>query len=195
MNDIFYLFTIIFLTIFMLFYGGHNFQNSVVYNSSYFNIFNKTNLLTEKIIDNLKKFDKINTNQNFIFKISDQKFSNIIPNCTHTFIINVKPSSFINVNEIIKKSNINKKNHLMIVFDFLKNNNILIPLELFIKTDISNIHNDQYIQSFKDQQKYYGIFLPLKNPNTITDIYDIYNPNNKNIFFALLIIKKPFWFY
>lgn len=189
MNDIFYLFTIVFLTIFMLFYGGHNFQNSVIYNSSYFNIFDKTNILTEKIINNLKKFDKIDNNQNFIFKISDQKFSNIIPNCTHTFIINIKSSGFINVNEIIKKSNINKKNHLMVVFDFLKNNDTSLPLELFIKTDISNIQN------YYHKQKYYGIFLPLKNPNTISDIYDIYNPNHKNIFFTLLIIKKPFWFY
>jgi len=84
MNDIFYLIIIIGLTIFMIFYGGHNCQNKIEYNidSEFFKVLN----LIKHLENKLKKF-----NNQIEFK--DSNFININNNI---LIYNIVILNFIN---------------------------------------------------------------------------------------------------
>ncbi len=173
MNEITYILIIVFLTIFILLFGGHNNQDLVEYSSNYFKNF-------DKIIIFEKKLQIYNKTVNF----GNKDFINIknfiktslilIPNLHDLFFININPHSFFKIDDIFNK-NLNKKEYVMIVF----NHNNINNLELLIGLDNSND---------------IGYFYDLKKNISITGLYDLFNSSDISINFTIFIIKKPFWY-
>jgi hypothetical protein len=177
MNDNFYFLIILFLTVFMLCYGGHNFQKKIIYNSDYF-LTGKTDSFIKKIAESANKTN-INFNENYVLNITDKSLIKEIPNCSNIFVINIKLKSFINVKEIMNKIKLNTDMHLMITCYFDK-----------------TLNNNKYLNILVEQndEEKSGLFYVVDKKINVTDIYNIYNPNNVNILFLLLLIKKPFWY-
>ena len=181
MDDFLYFIIIIGLTIFIIFYGGHNNQNQIEYNSDYFNSLNS-------IINFEKKINFIHLNNADIFKntnfININKYLNttsiLIPNFVNCFLIKINPNSFFNIFNLINKSI--AKSHMMIIFNHHKHNNLelLVDDKYELVYYDSNIITDQY-------------FYELKNNISITTIYNIYNDSNKYVVITCFILKKPFW--
>lgn len=172
MKEYNYILTIIFLTIFLLLYGGHNNQKLIEYDSTYFNNFNKIVLFE-------KKLQKYNQTVNFGSKdyVNIENYVKIskclIPNLEFMYFINVKPNSLYIINKIFD-SKLNRKDYIMIIFNHNQSNN----LELLLG---------------KDNQSN-GYFYDLNKKITVTGIYDLYNHSDDLINVTLFFCKKPFWF-
>jgi len=172
MNEFTYILIILFLTIFILLYGGHNNQDLVEYDSNYFKNLNRIVLFE-------KKLQIYNSNVNF----NNKDFVNIkdyiktsmclIPNLVDLFFINIKSHGFFIINKIFDKKE-HKKEHMMIIF----NHNKVNDLELLVGLD--NNSN--------------GYFYDLKKDISIVGLYDIYNNSQDSINITIFIIKKPFWY-
>ncbi len=171
MTEYTYLLFIVFLTIFILLYGGHNNQNLVEYEHKYFSslnriiifenklrIFNQSEELEEKGFVNIKNHLKT--------------CYYIVPNLVDLYMVNIKPYSFFTIRKIFKES---FNNHVMIIF----NHNKINDLELFIGSNETNK---------------FGYFYDLKKVISITSIYDIYNNSDKEINITIFFVKKPYWF-
>lgn len=183
MDDFIYLILIIFLSIFMVFYGGHNNQNKIEYSPNNF-----TNLNLIITFENKIKYLFISRQDDFNYKnnyININKYLNtkniIIPNFVNCFLIKIYPFKIFNIENIINKNEI--KTHIMILFNHNKNNN----LELVINTN-----NTNDVNKFS-KNKLCGYFYDLEKTVSIVGIYDIYNNSNKPIELTCFIIKKPFW--
>lgn len=186
MDSILYIIIIIGLTIFILFFGGHNYQQNIVeYDSEYF-----YNLNTIIIFEN-----KLNKNlTNVIFDSNDfvniNKYldtSNIlIPNFVDCFYIQIKPYSLFNIFKIVKKENM--LTYMMILFNHKKHNN----LELLVNNSNNNLYNFNYLEDKNNIIT--GYFYDLEKIISITSIYHIYNNSNENVVITCFILKKPFWF-
>jgi hypothetical protein len=160
------------LTIIIIFYGGKNNINMIEYNSNYFNNY-KNVIIFEKVLKKyIPKFDNIVTNNSDYSTIDEiiNTLNIIIPNYINNYFIKIKPYSYFNTTKIINNTN----NLLMIIFNINYVNN----LDLLIEKE-NNI----------------GYFYNLTNKISITNIYDIYNNNNAEIYITIFTIKKPYWYY
>ncbi len=175
MKDIYYILLIITLTVFVLYYGGHNFQTKIEYDSEYFYNINKIILFEKK----LHKFNqKQNFNEKNFINIEDYVSTSqiIIPNLIDMFFIKIEPKSFFAIENIFT---LDKTQHLMIIFNnSVISNNLTVPnnLELLIGLDQDSIYLHK-----------------LNNKVSITGLYDIYNNSDDFVNFTLFIMKKPFW--
>lgn len=178
MDDISYLIIIIILSVFVVFYGGHNNQNKIEYNSDYFNNLNSIVNLEKKISAIYTK-NNIFKNNNYVNINNYFNTTNIlIQNYVNCFLIKINPNDFFNIFNIIDKSI--SKYHMMIIFNHNTNNN----LELLIDND----HKlNKYIPSIK-------YFYDLEKNISITGIYHIYNKSNEPIIITCFLLKKPFWY-
>lgn len=181
MDNITYLIIIIGLTIFIIFFGGHNNQDLIEYESKYFDnsksiiVFeNKINLVMKN------KNNKLFKNENFI---NINKFLNttnvLIPNFVNCFMIKIHPYNLFNIFNIINKSD--SKTHIMVIFNHNLHNN----LELLI-----NDNNDNNINQIKNNK---GYFYDLTKPISTVGINHIYNNSNNEIIITCFIFKKPYW--
>jgi len=166
----------------MVFYGGHNNQNKIEYDGDYFNNLNY-------IINFEKKINLISSNNN-IFKnnnfVNINKYFNttniLIQNFVNCFLIKINPNNFFNIFNLIDKSIV--KNHIMVIFNHNKNNN----LELLI--DNQNENETTKINFNVSSTEY---FYDLDKPISVTGIYHIYNNSNESVVITCFILKKPFW--
>jgi hypothetical protein len=178
MDDILYLIIIFVLTIFIIFFGGHNNQDKIEYDSDYFSNLNS-------IINFENKINTIYSNNNQIFKnknfININKYLNttniLIQNFVNCFLIKINPNNFFNIFNIIDKSL--AKNYIMVIFNHDEFNN----LELLINTNCYK-SNSNIIEEY---------FYDLKKKISITGIFHLYNNSNKPIMITCFILKKPFW--
>ena len=179
-----YIIIIIGLTIFMVFFGGHNDQVKVEYDNIYFQ-----KLGTIIIFEN--KLNKINNDSIFI----DKNFVNIneyfdtthilIPNFVNCFFVKIYPHTIFNIFNLIDK--MDKETHMMILFNHKKYNN----LELLVDNSEQNLYkNNNLNYTSIDSQ---GYFYDLEKSISITGIYHIYNNSTEPIFITCFILKKPFW--
>jgi hypothetical protein len=184
MNDILYFIIIITLSIFIVFFGGHNNQEKIEYNYNYFNNLNY-------IINFEKKINMIYSNNNNIFKninfININKYLNvtniIIQNFVDCFLIKINPNNLFNIFNIIDKSI--AKYHIMIIFNDYKHNN----LELLINNNYHpNKKNEINLANTSN-----NYFYNLEKKISITGIYHIYNNSNEPTIITCFILKKPFW--
>ena len=181
MEDLLYLIIIITLTIFIIFFGGHNNQYKIEYESDYFDNLNS-------IVNFEKKINFIYLNNNDILK--NKNFINIdkyfcvtnilIQNFVNCFLIKIEPKHFFNIFNIIDKSLV--KYHIMVIFNHYKFNN----LELLI-------NNNNQLNQLNSNINSEGYFYHLKKNISITGIYHIYNNSDKMIIITCFILKKPFW--
>lgn len=174
MDTFMYLIVIIGLTIFIIFYGGHNNQELIEYDSNYFSGLNSI-ISFEKKINIVSKLSdkKIFLNNNF-YNIN--KFLNttniLIPNFVNCFMIKILPHNAFNIFNLIDQSD--AKTHMMIVFNYNLNNN----LELIVENNFNNIGN----------------FYKLTKTISIVSIHHLFNNSNNTIIISCFILKKPFWF-
>ena len=178
-----YLLTIIGLTIFILFYGGHNYQNKIEYESIYFenfnlikNYYNKLNKFNEKDILNDVNF--VNINQYF------ETTNILIPNFVNCFLIKINPYNIFNIYNIINKDEIN--NHLLILFNYNNHDN----LELLLNNTELDLYKKNILNDNCD-----GYFYSLNKIISIIDVYHIYNNSNNIVKITCFVVKKPFWHY
>lgn len=184
MNDYLYIIIIIGLTIFIIFYGGHNLQNKVEYDTDYYENLNLIILFEKKLqnITNQFNFSKSNFhNINEIVNISH----NIIPNFKNCFYIRIKPFELFNVTNIIDYDDFNT--HIMILFNHNKHNNI----ELLIDNNIHDFYKSKFNCSSHNHD--IGFFYSLNKIISVVDIYHIFNNSSDDIIITCFIIKKPFW--
>ena len=181
MDELLYLIIIITLTIFIIFFGGHNNQNKIEYNCKYFSNLNS-------IVGFEKKISSIYLNNSNLFKnknfINIDKYFNttniLIPNFVNCFLIKINSQNVFNIYNLIDKSIIN--NHMMIIFNHNKLNN----LELIICDNW-----DYKCYDFNSDKNNY--FYDLEKNISITGIFHIYNNSNQDIIITCFILKKPFW--
>ncbi len=171
MKEFSYILFIVFLTIFVLLYGGHNNQNLVEYEHKYFTSLNRIIIFENKlrIFNQSKDLEE----KGYIDIKNYLKTCNyIVPNLVELYMVRIKPNSFFPIKSIFKET---FNNHVMIIF----NHNKVNDLELFIGSN----ENNQF-----------GYFYDLKKVISITSIYDIYNNSNKYVNITIFFVKKPFWF-
>jgi hypothetical protein len=181
MDELLYFIIIIILSIFILFYGGHNNQNKIEYNSDYF-----VNL--NYIVGFEKKINSIYLKNNDFFKnnnfINIDKYFNttniLLPNFVNCFLIKIYAQNVFNIYNLINKEIIN--NHMMIIFNHNKQNN----LELIVCDN-----PDYKCCDFNSNTNNY--FYDLEKNISITGIFHIFNNSNKDITITCFILKKPFW--
>lgn len=192
MDSILYIIIIIGLTIFILFFGGHNYQQNIVeYNSEYFYNLNTIIIFENKLNKNLTSV--IFDSNNFLNINKYLETSNIIiQNFVDCFYIQIKPYSLFNIFKIIKKENI--LSSMMILFNHKKHNN----LELLVNNSENNLYDFNYLDTNKYLQNKNnittGYFYDLEKIISITSIYHIYNNSNEIVVITCFILKKPFWF-
>ena len=184
MDNFTYLIILIILSLFIIFYGGHNNQELIEYNTNYFSNL-KYIISFENKINLIIKNKELFKNEKFI---NINKFLNttniLIPNFVNCFIIKINSYSLFNIYNLIDKHDI--KTHIMIIF----NHNLCNNLELMInKSNNININDDCEINSN------YEYFYDLTKPISILGIHHIYNNSNDNIIITCFIMKKPFWYY
>lgn len=170
MDDNLYFIIIIGLTIFIIFFGGHNNQDKIEYDGEYFNSLNsivnfekKINLIFNKNTDIFIGANFININKYF------NTTNILIPNFVNCFLIKINPNSFFDIFNIVDK--LIAKSYMMIIFNHNVDNN----LELVINDNNTKLYYD------------------LKKNISITSIYQIYNNSNTDIIISCFILKKPFW--
>lgn len=181
MNEILYLIVIITLVVFVIFFGGHNDQDKIEYNSDYF-------LNLNSIINFEKKISSIYLNSNDFLKnknfINIDKYFNttniLLPNFVNCFLIKINSYDVFNIYNVINKSIIN--NHMMIIFNHNKQNN----LELIVCDN-----SDYKCYDFNSNTNNY--FYDLEKNISITGIFHIYNNSNQDTIITCFILKKPFW--
>ncbi len=163
---------LVILTIIILFYGGKNNVNMIEYNSNYFDNY-KNIIIFEKVLKSyIPKFDNIATNNSDYFTVDEIKdtLNIVIPNYLNNYFIKIKSYSYFNITKIINNTN----NLLMIIFNLNDVNNLDLLL---------------------DKEDNIGYFYNLTNKISITNIYDLYNNNNTDIYITIFTIKKPYWYY
>ncbi len=163
---------LVILTIIILFYGGKNNVNMIEYNSNYFDNY-KNIIIFEKVLKSyIPKFDNIATNNSDYFTVDEIKdtLNIVIPNYLNNYFIKIKSYSYFNITKIIDNTN----NLLMIIFNLNDVNNLDLLL---------------------DKEDNIGYFYNLTNKISITNIYDLYNNNNTDIYITIFTIKKPYWYY
>lgn len=197
MSSILYIIIIIGLTIFILFFGGHNYQNIVEYDSDYFYNLNTIIIFEKKL--NKKLIDIVFDSSNFI-NLNEYLDTSIIlvPNFVNCFYIQINPHSLFNIFKIINKENM--LTSMMIIFNHKKYNN----LELLLDNSTSDLYNYAYSDTNTNhifdnnlENKNIttnGYFYDLEKIISITGIYHIYNNSNENVVITCFILKKPFWF-
>ena len=192
MDDVLYIIVIIGLTIFILFYGGHNQQNIVEYDSKYFNNLNTIIIFEKKLNEYLDKIIFDPTNFININKYLDTP-NILIPNFVDCFYIQIKPYELFNIFTIVKKENMSS--FMMILFNHKKHNNLELLVELST-CDLYKNTNSNFNSNFNPNPNNIttGYFYDLEKIISITGIYHIYNNSNENIIITCFILKKPFWF-
>lgn len=180
-----YIIVIIGLTIFMVFFGGHNNQVKVEYENDYFQKLNSIIIFENKL-------NKINDNSIFIDKnyVNINKYFDtthiLIPNFINCFFIKILPFTIFNIFNLIDKKDMNT--HMMILFNHKKYNN----LELLVDNSENNLYSNKYFDNTINS-KSLGYFYDLEKNVSITGIYHIYNNSIEPIYITCFILKKPFW--
>ena len=179
-----YIIIIIGLTVFMVFFGGHNDQVKVEYDNLYFQNLNSIIIFESKL--NKINNDDIFTDRNFvnINKYFDTTHI-LIPNFVNCFFIKIYPYTIFNIFNLIDKLDMNT--HMMILFNHKKYNN----LELLVDNSTQNLYKQSEFENININS--YGYFYDLEKSISITGIYHIYNNSIEPIYITCFILKKPFW--
>lgn len=190
MDNFTYLIILIGLTIFVIFFGGHNNQELIEYDTSYFNGLKSITLFENKI-NLIIKNKEIFSNENFI---NINKFLNttnvLIPNFVNCFIVKINSHQLFNIFNLIKKTD--AKTHIMIIFNHNSYNN----LELMINqnNNMCNSNDDiNDINVINVDDDNYGYFYDLTKQISIVGIHNIFNNSNDDIVITCFILKKPYW--
>lgn len=194
MNDNLYIILIIGLSIFVIFYGGHNYQNKIEYDTRYFDNLNVVIYLENKINKILKN---LSIGENNFINLNEYIDSAhvLLPNFVNCFGIKIKSHDYFNIFNIISVGEL--KSNMMIIFNFSKSNNLELLINntennMYINDNCSNC-NGNIIAPTPVLTPVPGYFYSLNKTISITGLYHIYNNSNDDIIITCFIVKKPFW--
>ncbi len=189
MDDNLYIIIIIGLCIFVMFYGGHNYQNKLEYDTGYFDNLNTVIYFENKLEKILKN---ISFEQDNMFDLTNYvKSAHVtLPNFIGCFAIKINSGEYFNIFKIIKPDEF--KSNMMIIFNNSKSND----LELLVNNEENNLYQITKSSDIINNTTSYnsiGYFYELDKIISITDLYHIYNNSSYDVVITCFIIKKPFW--
>jgi hypothetical protein len=159
------------LVILIIFYGGENKIIKIKYNSDRFNYHKNLNIFRKKLLKYKNMLD-----EDYIDITNDINTCNyLLPNIVYSYCIKIEPKTIFDIKYLIKndkyKDDYEMLMNIYTIDDDYKN------LYIVIKSD-----NNEVLMVDIDENIY------------ITNTYNIYNDNYKDIFLILFFIKKPFWY-
>jgi len=159
------------LVILIIFFGGENKTIKIKYNSDRFNYHKNLNIFQKKL-ENYQKILK----EDFLDITKDINTCNyLVPNIVYSYCIKIKPKTIFNIKYLIKNDKYNDNYEMLMniytINDEYKNLYLIINSN---DNEIDMVDIDEHI--------------------FITNIYNIYNDDDKDIFLILFFIKKPFWY-
>jgi hypothetical protein len=159
------------LVILIIFYGGENKIIKIKYNSDRFNYHKNLNIFRKKLL-NYKNI----LNEDYLDITKDINTCNyLVPNIIYSYCIKIKPKTIFDIKYLIKNDKYNDDYEMLMniytINDEYKN--------LYLVID----NNQNEVDMVDIDENIY-----------ITNIYNIYNNNNKDVFLILFFIKKPFWY-
>ena len=165
------------LVILIIFYGGENKIHKIKYNSERFDYSKNINIFKKKLLKykNIIDGDYIDITNNI------NTCNYLLPNIVYSYCIKIQAKTIFDIKYLIKndkyKDDYEMLMNIYTLDDDYKNLYIIISNE-----NNENNENNEYTMIDIDENIY------------ITNIYNIYNDNNKDIILILFFIKKPFWY-
>jgi hypothetical protein len=161
----------ILLIILIIFYGGENKIIKIKYNSDRFSYYKNLDIFKKKLLKYIKLVDG-----DYLDITNDINTCNyLLPNIVYSYFIKIESKNIFDIKYLIKNDKY-KDDYEMLMNIYTINNDFK---NLYI---IVNDENNEALMIEVDE----NIF--------ITNTYNLYNDNNKDIFIILFFIKKPFWY-
>jgi hypothetical protein len=161
----------ILLIILIIFYGGENKIIKIKYNSDRFSYYKNLDIFKKKLLKYIKLVDG-----DYLDITNDINTCNyLLPNIVYSYFIKIESKNIFDIKYLIKNDKY-KDDYEMLMNIYTINNDFK---NLYI---IVNDENKEALMIEVDE----NIF--------ITNTYNLYNDNNKDIFIILFFIKKPFWY-
>ena len=162
-DTLIYINFMILLTIFMIFYGGHNYIKKIEYNSDYFYYINKLDICRNKFIrySEIHDYTKIkDISKDLLY------FKDYIPNINHIYLLKLKARKIYDIGQLC-----DNLNNLMIIYNF---------------------HNYENIEIMIEKKNNYNLFYTVNKNIFITNVYDILNLNNFEIhrFWLQIVLEQ-----
>ena len=159
------------LVILIIFYGGENKISKIKYNSERFSYYKNISIFRKKLL----KYKKIIDVDYLDITDDINTCKYLLPNIVYSYCIKIEPKTIFDIKYLIKNDKY-KDDYEMLMNIYTIDNEYK---NLYI---ILDNNNNEYNMVDIDENIY------------ITNIYNIYNDNNKDIILILFFIKKPFWY-
>lgn len=159
------------LVVLIIFFGGENKISKIKYNSERFSYYKNINIFRKKLL----KYKKIIDGDYIDITDNINTCNYLLPNIVYSYCIKIQPKTIFDIKYLIKNDKYKDD------YEMLMN----------IYT-IDNEYKNLYI--ILDNNNYEYNMVDIDENIYITNIYNIYNDNNKDIILILFFIKKPFWY-
>ena len=159
------------LVIIIIFYGGQNKINKIKYNSERFSYYKNISIFRKKLL----KYKKIIDGDYIDITDNINTCNYLLPNIVYSYCIKIQPKTIFDIKYLIKNDNY-KDDYEMLMNIYTLDNDYK---NLYII--INNINNEYTLVDI-DENIY------------ITNTYNIYNDNDKDVILILFFTKKPFWY-
>lgn len=161
----------IILIILIIFYGGVNKIIKIKYNSDKFIYYKKLNIFRKKLL----KYKNIMDGDYLDITKDINTCNYLLPNIVYSYCIKIESKTIFDIKYLIKNEKY-KDNYEMLM-------NIYT-----LDDDYKNL----YIVISSDNNE--DLMVDIDENIYITNTYNIYNDNKKDVFLILFFIKKPFWY-
>ena len=159
------------LVVLIIFFGGENKISKIKYNSERFSYYKNLDIFKKKLL----KYKKIIDGEYIDITDNINTCNYLLPNIVYSYCIKIQPKTIFDIKYLIKNDKY-KDDYEMLMNIYTIDNEYK---NLYI---ILDNNNNEYNMVDIDENIY------------ITNIYNIYNDNNKDIILILFFIKKPFWY-
>ena len=165
--------TLIFIILITLiiFFGGENKIFKIKYNSERFGYYKNINIFRKK----LKKYQKIIDGDYIDITNNINTCNYLLPNIVYSYCIKIEPKTIFDIKYLIKN-------------DKYKDDYEMLMNIYTVDNDYKNL----YIIFANDNNE--NLLIEIDENIYITNTYNIYNDNDKDIILILFFIKKPFWY-
>jgi len=159
------------LIVLIIFFGGENKISKIKYNSERFSYYKNLDIFRKKLL----KYKKIIDGEYIDITDNINTCNYLLPNIVYSYCIKIQPKTIFDIKYLIKNDKY-KDDYEMLMNIYTIDNEYK---NLYI---ILDNNNNEYNMVDIDENIY------------ITNIYNIYNDNNKDVILILFFIKKPFWY-
>jgi len=165
--------TLIFIILITLiiFFGGENKIFKIKYNYERFSYYKNINIFRKK----LKKYQKIIDGDYIDITNNINTCNYLLPNIVYSYCIKIEAKTIFDIKYLIKN-------------DKYKDDYEMLMNIYTIDNDYKNL----YIIIANDNNE--NLLVEIDENIYITNTYNIYNDNDKDIILILFFIKKPFWY-